>query len=1242
MYLILVLSGKFSWRKHLMPKNDTHSEKKAKHGETGSPSYSSRTDGQDSHDDRLPSLIKSSKKKSKSDKHQKPIRAEDYLFDDDDWSADDGLEAMEVKPKAKHLPSGQSATKKQEKKEAVLVEKMFDGEDQTELCEDEYHRFLYPSAKVGHALIGQNEEGQMVARQFTAPGADNVDVSEVIALKDIKLVEQFGALRATAIAPDGTKMVSKRSIQIGTNVGEAYAQNRLFFFSPEASHLWKGKVWWGSDDSAQPDLFRNDLTDQERADLEAELEEIVPITKGSTVDIVHADVPVRSEMKRKPDQNGVMKRSAIDAYEHFYDEYKEELSPSMRVLFEKSIAARPHYRGGSPKTQPRPEWLHAIGFGLTPLSDDPQQSSNLGSAPKWLNTKMMVTERALRWHALHRPDSKLTLDVKYDMLLDTDLIKRGYIEGTLKENNQTVVLKQDLNPFAANPNYHKTTDIMQTTLVAHKLLQDEDSTSVLVAVDDGVKRKEGILADYPSSTKKLVKDNVEHENKSTKEPVMPKSKDKPKSNKKVMFVDSVLSDSSESTIDMGYESEESSDSEVEEAKSSSVKSTRAMPTAHRSESSVVQIYSTFQDEDYQAPWKGTEPNSCTGSGFVYERNGKHYLLTNAHVVESSAFLQVRLANDDIRYTAKPVKVSYQSDIALLEVTDPEFIAKTVPIQFGDMVNVEQRVRVVGFPMGGEELSTTKGIISRIQVDEYVEGGETNLQAQTDSAINPGNSGGPVFSGDKVVGIAFQGIGDGDGLGYIIPMPVIQHFLDDYFSPGPYQGFPSLNFAFQTLDNPDLRRSLSMTKAQSGVRVTRVDNLSEAFGQVKEGDILLEVDGIKISNDGKANIPDVGSRIDLSYLFQRRQMGEKAHLKVLRTDPVSDKSEILDIDVTLKFRAAETKMIESYEFEKSPTYYTASGILFQPLTANYLMTPHGRQIREMVIPQYGYINDVPKTKPDQQLVIINRIFDSEYTKGYDFFENNVVKKINGQEINHIKDVVKAMESNPKEFHSIEVSSGELLAVKNLSGPENQALLKRYRVEKTCSDDLLTDLRKVSEAEEVEPVKRSGKGKAKKGKMDARSEVKALQEQMARLMAMLDGKAEESSDSEGEEESLASLSDHEQYAQNDEDEYDYEDGFVVRDAFNVEPGAPIVAFSAGKGGAGDGRDGLRTFQNRILDMERRYGAAVGPQDSGSSSEDESFDSECSASETEYDSDSESTAEEASTSSAPRRSARLRKRA
>lgn len=75
----------------------------------------------------------------------------------------------------------------------------------------------------------------------------------------------------------------------------------------------------------------------------------------------------------------------------------------------------------------------------------------------------------------------------------------------------------------------------------------------------------------------------------------------------------------------------------------------------------------------------------------------------------------------------------------------------------------------GYPAGGEQISYTRGVVSRIELQNYVHIGNRSLLAvQTDAAINPGNSGGPVIQDDRVVGVAFQGVPGLENAGFFIP------------------------------------------------------------------------------------------------------------------------------------------------------------------------------------------------------------------------------------------------------------------------------------------------------------------------------------------------------------------------------------------------------------------------------------------------------------------------------------------
>lgn len=66
--------------------------------------------------------------------------------------------------------------------------------------------------------------------------------------------------------------------------------------------------------------------------------------------------------------------------------------------------------------------------------------------------------------------------------------------------------------------------------------------------------------------------------------------------------------------------------------------------------------------------------------------------------------------------------------------------------------------------GGDNISVTKGVVSRVEPTQYVHGASQLLAIQIDAAINPGNSGGPAIMGDKVSGVAFQNLSGAENIG----------------------------------------------------------------------------------------------------------------------------------------------------------------------------------------------------------------------------------------------------------------------------------------------------------------------------------------------------------------------------------------------------------------------------------------------------------------------------------------------
>ena len=305
--------------------------------------------------------------------------------------------------------------------------------------------------------------------------------------------------------------------------------------------------------------------------------------------------------------------------------------------------------------------------------------------------------------------------------------------------------------------------------------------------------------------------------------------------------------------------------------------------------------------------------------------GRRCIVTNAHVVENFSLVQVRCAGSADKYVAKVLCIGHDVDLAILLVEDETFWEGLPLVPLGSGIpRLASEVVAVGFPVGGDDVSATRGVVSRILV-----GGLTdNLCVQIDAAINPGNSGGPVFDSlGKLVGVAFSGLMNANNVGYIIPLPVLHTFLQNLRRHGSYTGKCSDCFEIQSMENVALKRSFGLHKA-SGVMISRVPPESNVQGVLQVRDILLELDGVKIANDGTIQLPGTHDlvRVTFSYLVYRAARGHKLKLTVLRNHermhfvvPANPQPELL--------------LVCKQPLPK-PSYLVVGGLVFVPLMSPY--------------------------------------------------------------------------------------------------------------------------------------------------------------------------------------------------------------------------------------------------------------------------------------------------------------------
>lgn len=178
---------------------------------------------------------------------------------------------------------------------------------------------------------------------------------------------------------------------------------------------------------------------------------------------------------------------------------------------------------------------------------------------------------------------------------------------------------------------------------------------------------------------------------------------------------------------------------------------------------MVKIYTVVSPPSYTTLWSDLPSCEVTGTGCVIK--GKR-LLTNAHVVSDQTMVMVRKQSSPDKFRARVASVAHDCDLALLTVDDESFFSDLTPLKIMPAVlELQEQISVVGYPEGGDTISYSRGVVSRIEVGEYVHSGESLLTMQIDAAINPGNSGGPVIRDGQLAGVVMQALPNAQNIGY---------------------------------------------------------------------------------------------------------------------------------------------------------------------------------------------------------------------------------------------------------------------------------------------------------------------------------------------------------------------------------------------------------------------------------------------------------------------------------------------
>jgi hypothetical protein len=349
-------------------------------------------------------------------------------------------------------------------------------------------------------------------------------------------------------------------------------------------------------------------------------------------------------------------------------------------------------------------------------------------------------------------------------------------------------------------------------------------------------------------------------------------------------------------------------------------------------------------------------------------------------------------------------IANDCDLALITVDSPNFYKNMLALKFGGIPELESTVSAYGYPIGGDRMSVTTGIVSRIDFQLYTHSSiDQHLTIQISAQINPGNSGGPVMQNTKVVGVAFQGYsGDvAQGVAYTVPTPVINRFLKDV-SDGRYDGYVDLGITYGKLQNPAQRKFLGLKDDGRGVLVETVVAAGPCAKILRPGDVLLGIDNHPIASDGNVDLE--GEHVEMPEVVERKFKGDSVKFDIWRDKKPTNGSVQLD--------NIPPYLMQSHKYDVRPRYVLYGGLLFQPLSLDLLEAYQPTDFRIRHFFDFYVIEQIYLEHPD--VIVLTNILPDPINSYLAPYRGGIVDSINGKKIRTLEELSQTLAAPADRF------------------------------------------------------------------------------------------------------------------------------------------------------------------------------------------------------------------------------------
>ena len=451
------------------------------------------------------------------------------------------------------------------------------------------------------------------------------------------------------------------------------------------------------------------------------------------------------------------------------------------------------------------------------------------------------------------------------------------------------------------------------------------------------------------------------------------------------------------------------------------------------EHSIVSLDVTRKQYDFFLPWSRQVQNVVKAGVVV----GPHEVLTTADGLENHTLIRLQKGGRGQWWNAQAKWIDYPANLAIISVADEKFWNGLKPVRLAESLSRQSDMQIFRWRSGN--LEARKAEFNRFTVGNGEKSEAARVQLELSSEIDRVGFSEPVVMGGKVIGLIFS---QSENSCKVLPSPFIRSVMEARRH-GNYHGLGYFDFTWQPAENPATLEFLKLTGDRRGVVAIDAPDQAAGGSGLKPRDILLQIDGFDIDIQGDYLDPQYGHLMLENLSTRNKWAGDSLRLKIWRDGR--------EQEVSYRLPKAEdaAKLVPESEFDGEPEYLIAGGLVFQPLSKNYLRR-WGQDWKRLAPFRLTYFRYENPTAEQPAVVVLSQVLPDVYNLGYQEARTLILERVNGQPISRLPDLEKALKNSTNEYHIFEFQKGEtwqrvVLDAKDLE-TATQRVLQRYGVEK----------------------------------------------------------------------------------------------------------------------------------------------------------------------------------------------------